>query len=152
MAARLSALGAGRFLHPGRFLVLVSVRGWVDPRSIVRQKGLGKLKKKNPHHPEFEPATFQHAAQCLNQLRYRADTYLRQFNLHPILTAWHLSVILSKIPQHSACISSYHISTNMYISKYPQIHYPANPSSTSSYPKLGPSSSHIYPWMLCFKH
>jgi hypothetical protein len=32
MTMRLSALGAGHPLPPGRFLVLISVRGWVDPR------------------------------------------------------------------------------------------------------------------------
>jgi hypothetical protein len=32
MAVRLSGLSAGRPLPPGRFLVLISVRGWVDPQ------------------------------------------------------------------------------------------------------------------------
>jgi hypothetical protein len=45
MAVRLSALRAGRFLPTGRFLVLISVRGCVDPRVIMRLEGLSKLKK-----------------------------------------------------------------------------------------------------------
>jgi hypothetical protein len=57
MAARLSALRAGRFLPPGRFLVLVFVKGQVDPTAIVRLEGLGKLK--NPPHQGLKPATFQ---------------------------------------------------------------------------------------------
>jgi hypothetical protein len=44
MEVRLSALNAGRPLPPGRFLVLISVRGLVDPRAIVQLEGLYKFK------------------------------------------------------------------------------------------------------------
>jgi hypothetical protein len=36
---------SGRFLPPGRFMVLISVWVWVDPSAIVRLEELGKLKK-----------------------------------------------------------------------------------------------------------
>jgi hypothetical protein len=39
------ALRVFRPLPPGRFIVLISVRGWVDLRVIVRLEGLGKLRK-----------------------------------------------------------------------------------------------------------
>jgi hypothetical protein len=43
----LSALHTGHSLPPGRFMVFISVRGWVDPRTIAWLEGLGKLKKSN---------------------------------------------------------------------------------------------------------
>jgi hypothetical protein len=47
MAVRLSALYVGHPNYPRRFLLLVSIRGRVDPRAIVQLEGLGELKKAN---------------------------------------------------------------------------------------------------------
>jgi hypothetical protein len=70
MAVRLSALGAGLLYPPGKFLLLISVRGRVDPRAIVRLERLGQLKN-SVTSSELEPATFRLVAWRLNQLRYR---------------------------------------------------------------------------------
>jgi hypothetical protein len=62
---------AAAIYPPGRFLILISVRGWVDPGAIVRLEGLGKLKKNKSTSSGLGPATFRLVAWCLNQLRYR---------------------------------------------------------------------------------
>jgi hypothetical protein len=54
---------------PGRFLVLISVRGGVDPRATVLLEGLGKLINLITSYG-IEPTTFRLIAQCLNQLYY----------------------------------------------------------------------------------
>jgi hypothetical protein len=60
MAEKLRFL-AGRPLTLGRFLVLISVRGWIDPRVTERLQGLGQLG--NPiTSSEIEPANFRPAS------------------------------------------------------------------------------------------
>jgi hypothetical protein len=63
------SLSAGRPMYQGRFLVLISLRGRVDPRAMVRLKGLSH--PKNPMASSGnEPVTFRLIAEYLNLLRY----------------------------------------------------------------------------------
>jgi hypothetical protein len=62
MVVRLSILHAGHPLPPGRFLVLISVRGFYGPRAIEWLEGLGEVK--NPMTSlGIESVTFRLAAQ-----------------------------------------------------------------------------------------
>jgi hypothetical protein len=59
--ARFLALRTGRLCPQEIFLLLISVRGGIDLRAIVRPEGLSKS--------GLEPAPFRLVVQCPNQLR-----------------------------------------------------------------------------------
>jgi hypothetical protein len=107
MAVRLSSLRTSRTLLPKSiiifmFLVLISVRGWVNPRAIVRLEGLGKLKN-SLTSSRLVPVTLRFVAYGLNRLWYRVplNKYIqKQFikifvrnSIMDLIIHWYILVI-----------------------------------------------------------
>jgi hypothetical protein len=87
-SVRLSILHTGCTLHTGGFLVLISIRGWVNPRTIERLGRLGKLKTKK-----------------LNDLVRNRSRDLSAWSIVPLPTTPHKSILLKFI--HWSMLTKY---------------------------------------------
>ena len=89
---RLWPLRTGRFYPQEIFLVIISVRGWVHPRIIVRSEGFYVNEKSTG----IEPATFRFVAQHFNRCATAVPSY-------SLITSWSLTHLMRNVLYLNEC-------------------------------------------------